>query len=65
MVETQSCPPSLVDTTRDLDFYNVAENRLKVFERDGYRCHYCEKQLTQHWTICSRFQKVETIHFRI
>ncbi len=23
------------------------ENRIKVFERDGYVCHYCKKQLTR------------------
>ena len=31
----------------DLDFYNVRENRIKVFERDEYKCRYCGKQLTR------------------
>jgi hypothetical protein len=31
----------------DIDHYNVRENRIKVYERDGYKCHYCEKQLTR------------------
>lgn len=31
----------------EIDFYNVRENRIKVFERDDYRCHYCQKQLTR------------------
>ena len=31
----------------DIDFYNVRENRIKVYERDAYKCRYCEKQLTR------------------
>jgi len=31
----------------DIDYYNVRENRIKVYERDGYKCRYCEKQLTR------------------
>ncbi|HAT1820998.1 TPA: HNH endonuclease [Legionella pneumophila] len=29
------------------DFYNITENRLKIFERDEYKCYYCNKQLTR------------------
>jgi hypothetical protein len=43
-VQSQSPP---VIEKKELDFYNVAENRQKVFERDGYRCRYCGKQLTR------------------
>ncbi len=32
---------------KDLDYYNVRENRIKVFERDDYKCRYCGKQLTR------------------
>ncbi len=32
---------------KDIDYYNVRENRIKVFERDSYKCHYCGKQLTR------------------
>jgi 5-methylcytosine-specific restriction endonuclease McrA len=31
----------------DIDFYNVRENRIKVYERDAYKCRYCDKQLTR------------------
>jgi len=31
----------------EADFYNVRENRLKIFERDEYLCKYCDKQLTR------------------
>jgi hypothetical protein len=31
----------------DVDYYNVRENRIKIYERDSYKCHYCEKQLTR------------------
>lgn len=31
----------------EADFYNVKENRIKVYERDGYKCRYCGKQLTR------------------
>ncbi len=27
----------------DIDFYNVRENRIKIYERDACKCHYCEK----------------------
>lgn len=36
-----------VDVEKDVDFYNVRENRHKVFERDSYKCRYCGKQLTR------------------
>lgn len=31
----------------DIDYYNVRENRIKVYERDAYKYRYCEKQLTR------------------
>ncbi len=31
----------------DVDYYNVRENRLRVFERDEYKCRYCQNQLTR------------------
>jgi hypothetical protein len=32
---------------RELDFYRIKEHRLRVFERDGYACHVCKKQLAR------------------
>jgi hypothetical protein len=43
-IQVQSAP---VDEKKELDFYNIRENRQKVFERDSYKCHYCGKQLTR------------------
>jgi hypothetical protein len=31
----------------EADFYNVRENRVKIYERDNYHCSYCDKQLTR------------------
>jgi hypothetical protein len=47
-----------VDERRELDYYNVAENRLRVFERDSYKCHYCEKQLTRFTATLDHIQPV-------
>jgi len=43
---TETSSPN-IDFAREADFYNVRENRLKVYERDGYECRYCKKQLTR------------------
>jgi hypothetical protein len=42
----------------ELDFYNVAENRLKIFERDSYKCHYSSKQLTRFSATLDHIQPV-------
>jgi hypothetical protein len=39
--------PELFIEASEIDYYNVRENRIKVFERDGYLCRYCQKQLTR------------------
>jgi hypothetical protein len=34
-------------TDNEVDCYNVKQNRIKIYERDGYVCRYCQKQLTR------------------
>jgi hypothetical protein len=43
----RSVEPAIGASEREADFYNVRENRLKIFERDNYHCTYCGKQLTR------------------
>ncbi len=38
--------PKVQTSEREIDYYNVRENRIKVYDRDGYKCRYCAKQLT-------------------
>lgn len=47
MKKKQEVQTKPIEEKKELDFYNVAENRLKVFERDEYKCRYCSKQLTR------------------
>lgn len=42
----------------EVDFYNVRENRVKVFERDAYKCRYCTKQLTRFTATLDHVQAV-------
>lgn len=42
---TENLPPEVLEA--EIDHYNVRENRVKIFERDQYKCFYCEKQLTR------------------
>ncbi len=47
-----------VDLNSELDYYNVQGNRIKVFERDDYICHYCRKQLTRFSATMDHIQPV-------
>lgn len=46
------------DEKKEGDFYNVAENRLRIFERDKYLCRYCDKQLTRFTATLDHLQPV-------
>ncbi len=40
-------PDPILNPQSEVDYYNVRENRTLIFERDGYQCEYCRKQLTR------------------
>lgn len=42
----------------EIDYYNIQENRLKIFDRDGYQCYYCKKQLTRFSATLDHIQPV-------
>lgn len=45
--ERQATEPKPDVKNSEIDFYNVRENRIKVYERDEYKCRYCQKQMTR------------------
>ena len=42
----------------EVDFYNVRENRIKIYERDNYVCQHCRKQLTRFSATLDHLQPV-------
>jgi hypothetical protein len=57
-IEAENSAAKPIDLKKELDYYNVHENRLKVFERDSYKCHYCNKQLTRFTATLDHIQPV-------
>lgn len=47
-----------IDPKKEADYYNVKENRLKVFERDSFKCYYCDKQLTRFSATLDHIQPI-------
>ena len=47
-----------IDEKKEPDYYNVPENRAKVFERDDYKCWSCGKQLTRFTATLDHLQPV-------
>jgi len=58
MEKSLSVQVESINLHKELDFYNFQENRYKVFERDGYKCHYCQKQLTRFSATLDHIQPV-------
>jgi hypothetical protein len=48
----------IIDPKKEADYYNIKENRFKVFERDSFKCHYCDKQLTRFSATLDHIQPV-------
>jgi 5-methylcytosine-specific restriction endonuclease McrA len=49
--------PKVVEES-EVDYYNIRENRAKIFERDNYVCRHCSKQLTRFTATLDHLQAV-------
>ncbi|MFA6470757.1 MAG: HNH endonuclease signature motif containing protein [Candidatus Latescibacterota bacterium] len=58
MQEKAVTEPISINDKKEVDYYNIKENRYKIFERDGYKCHYCRKLLTRFSATLDHIQPV-------
>ncbi|MBN2829471.1 MAG: HNH endonuclease [Candidatus Cloacimonetes bacterium] len=58
IAEVKITEQPFVDPHKELDYYNIIENRLRIFERDNYKCYYCDMQLTRFSATIDHIQPV-------
>lgn len=58
MAERQADRLPKIAVEREVDFYNIRENRQRVFERDKFVCHHCGKLLTRFSATLDHLQPV-------
>jgi hypothetical protein len=44
-----------ISNVNNVDYFNVSENRIKIFERDNYTCHYCGSKVTKENATLDHF----------
>lgn len=58
MKKTQLESLPKIDPKKEMDFYNIKENRNKIFERDEYKCYSCGKLLTRFSATLDHIQPI-------
>jgi hypothetical protein len=56
--ERQASEPEFKFPRSGADDDSLHQNRIRVYERDGYTCHYCQKQLTRFTATLDRVKPV-------
>jgi hypothetical protein len=54
--QTKAAPAEAKES--EADYYNIRENRSKVYERDEYKCQHCGKQLTRFTATLDHIQAI-------